>query len=107
MKRPMVIAYRVHWLSYWIFTFFNLVKSPFISLANMLAGEEIAPEFIQDSIQPKALAEALINVLEAEEKTGLVREVGYRVHKQLRLDASSRAADAVLELVRSKRVQTD
>lgn len=107
LKRPMVIAYRVHWLSYWIFTFFNLVKSPFISLANMLAGEEIAPEFIQDSVQPKVLAEALINVLEAEEKTGLVREVGYRVHKQLRLDASSRAADAVLELVRSKRVQTD
>ncbi len=107
LKCPMVIAYRLHWLTHWIFTTFNLIKSPFISLANMLAGEEIAPEILQDSVQPEVLADALIKVLEKEKQTGLVREVGCRVHKQLRLNASSRAADAVLELVRSKQVQTD
>lgn len=104
-KRPMVIAYRMHWLSHWIITFFNLIKSPFISLANMLAGEEIAPEFIQDAVQPKVLAQRLIEILKSEEQSGRVREVGYRVHKQLRLDASSRAADAVLALIRSKQAK--
>ncbi len=107
LKRPMVIAYRLHWLTHWIFTYFNLIKSPFISLANMLAGEEIAPEILQDSVQPEVLADALIRVLEEEEKTGLVREVGYRVHRELRLNASSRAADAVLDLLRSKPVHSN
>jgi len=102
LKRPMVIAYRLHWLTHWIFTTFKLIKSPFISLANMLAGKEIAPELLQDSVQPQVLAEALIAVLEAEEKSGAVREVGYKVHQELRLDASSRAAEAVLGLIRSK-----
>ncbi len=104
LKRPMVIAYRVHWLSYWIFTFFNLIKSSFISLANMLAGEEIAPEFIQDAVQPEALAQALSEILESKERQDTVREVGLRVHKQLRLGASSQAADAVLALIESKQV---
>ncbi len=103
LKRPMVIAYRLHWLSHWIFTFFNLIKSPYISLANMLAGEEIAPELLQDAVQPQALAKALIHVLEMEEQTGRIREIGNRVHRELRLDASSRAAEAVLELMRSRR----
>ncbi|MCP3670997.1 MAG: lipid-A-disaccharide synthase [Gammaproteobacteria bacterium] len=107
LKRPMVIAYRLHWLTHWIFTYFNLIKSPFISLANMLAGEEIAPEILQDAVQPQVLADALIRVLEKEEKTGLVQEVGNKVHRELRLNASSRAADAVLDLLRSKQVHSN
>jgi lipid-A-disaccharide synthase len=102
LKRPMVIAYRMHWLTHWIITFFKLVKSPYISLANMLAGEEIAPELIQDEVQPRAMAAALVHAIEKEKGSGRVREVGDRVHKELRLDASSRAAEAVLELIRTR-----
>ncbi len=107
LKRPMVIAYRLHWLTNWIFNSFKLIKSPYISLANMLAGKEIAPELLQDAVQPQVLAEALITVLETEERNGTVREVGYKVHQELRLDASSQAADAVLELVRSRQAVVD
>lgn len=102
LKRPMVIAYRLHWLTNMMFFRFNMIKSPFVSLANMLAGKEIAPEFIQDAVQPKALAEALINMLASPEHAASIRQVGDRVHQELRLDASSKAADAVLELLNSK-----
>jgi len=108
LKRPMVIAYRLHWLTHWLFfSSIKLIKSPFFSLANMLAGKEIAPELVQNAVQPQVLAEALIAVLEAEEKSGTVREVGYKVHQELRLDASSQAAEAVLELIQSKQTVAD
>lgn len=103
LKRPMVIAYRLQWLTNWIFTRFQLIKSPFISLANMLAGKEIAPEILQDDVQPETLANALIDILESDEIAQTMQEIGDKVHRELRLDASSRAADAVLELIESKK----
>lgn len=102
LKRPMVIAYRLHWLSYWIITRFKLLKAPYVSLANMLAGQEIAPEILQDAVKPEVLAEALIMLLESPEHAAAIRQVGDRVHRELRLDASSKAAEAVLELLNSK-----
>lgn len=103
LKRPMVIAYRLHWLTHWIFTSFKLIKSPFVSLANMLAGREIAPEILQDDVQPEILANALVDILESDEIAKTVQEIGDKVHRELRLDASSRAADAVLELIESNK----
>ncbi len=106
LKRPMVIAYRLHWLTNWLyFSGIRLIKSPFISLANMLAGKEIAPEFIQDAVKPQALAESLVNMLESPGLASSIREIGDRVHNELRLDASSKAAQAILELVESKRAR--
>ncbi|MEJ2528761.1 MAG: lipid-A-disaccharide synthase [Gammaproteobacteria bacterium] len=102
LKRPMVIAYRLHWLSHWIIKRFKLLKAPFVSLANMLAGTEIAPEILQDAVTPANLAAALINLLESPEHTAAIRRVGDRVHTELRQDASSRAAEAVLDLLRTK-----
>lgn len=105
-KKPMVVAYRLQWLTHWIFTRFNLIKSPFVSLANMLAGEEIAPEILQDDVQPQILAKAIIDILESDTIHNTMQEIGQRVHRELRQDASSMAADAVLELLRSKQNST-
>jgi lipid-A-disaccharide synthase len=102
LKRPMVIAYRMHWLTHWIITRFNLIKSPFFSLANMLAGKEIAQEFFQGQVKPEALAKELIKLLESPEHADTIRQVGDKVHRELRQDASSKAAEAVLELLKAK-----
>jgi lipid-A-disaccharide synthase len=98
----MVIAYRLHWLTHWIFTRFKLIKSPFVSLANMLAGKKIAPEILQDDVQPEILFKALSDILESDEIAKSMQEIGDKVHRELRLNASSKAADAVLELLQSK-----
>ncbi|WP_137974335.1 lipid-A-disaccharide synthase [Pseudomonas sp. F(2018)] len=93
-KRPMVVAYKVAPLTYRILK--RLVKSPYISLPNLLAERMLVPELIQDAATPDALAQTLAPLLE----DGAVQTLGFDViHRALRQDASEQAADAVLKLV--------
>jgi lipid-A-disaccharide synthase len=93
-KRPMVVAYKVAPLTYRILK--RLVKSPYISLPNLLAERMLVPELIQDAATPDALAQTLAPLLD----DGAVQTVGFDViHRALRQDASQQAADAVLKLV--------
>jgi lipid-A-disaccharide synthase len=93
-KRPMVVAYKVAPLTYRILK--RLVKSPYISLPNLLAERMLVPELIQDAATPDALAQTLAPLLD----DGAVQTLGFDViHRALRQDASQQAADAVLKLV--------
>lgn len=93
-KRPMVVAYKVAPLTYRILK--RLVKSPYVSLPNLLAERMLVPELIQDAATPDALAQALAPLL----NDGVVQTEGFDViHRALRQDASQQAADAVLKLV--------
>ena len=92
-KRPMVVAYRVAPLTYRILK--RLVKSPYISLPNLLAERLLVPELIQDAATPEALAQAVAPLIDG----GQVQTEGFDViHRALRGDASVSAADAVLKL---------
>ncbi|PIA70848.1 lipid-A-disaccharide synthase [Pseudomonas sediminis] len=92
-KRPMVVAYRVAPLTYRILK--RLVKSPYISLPNLLAERLLVPELIQDAATPEALAQAVAPLIDG----GQVQTEGFDViHRALRRDASQSAADAVLKL---------
>ncbi|RRV23429.1 lipid-A-disaccharide synthase [Pseudomonas sp. o96-267] len=92
-KRPMVVAYRVAPLTYRILK--RLVKSPYISLPNLLAERLLVPELIQDAATPEALAQAVAPLIDG----GQVQTEGFDViHRALRRDASLSAADAVLKL---------
>jgi lipid-A-disaccharide synthase len=102
LKRPMVVAYRLHWLTHWILKTFNLVKSPFISLANLVAGEELVPEYIQQQATPEALAQELEAILRSPERTAQVRQRAAEIHREMRRDASHKAAEAVLRLLEIK-----
>lgn len=93
-KRPMVVAYRVAPLTWRILK--RLVKSPYISLPNLLAQRPLVPELLQDDATPDALAEALSPLIDG----GEAQTEGFdQIHRTLRCDASARAADAVLELL--------
>ncbi len=93
-KRPMVVAYRVAGLTYRILK--RLVKSPYISLPNLLAGRLLVPELIQDAATPQALAATLLPLLDDGSQQV---EFFDAIHRALRQDASAQAAEAVLQLV--------
>jgi len=93
-KRPMVVAYRVAPLTFSILK--RMVKSAYVSLPNLLAQRLLVPELLQEAATPEAMAQLLSPLLEQ----GEVQTEGFdEIHRTLRRDASSQAADAVLELV--------
>ena len=96
-KRPMVVAYRLAPLTFWILK--RMVKSPYISLPNLLAQRLLVPELLQDDATPEALAKTLVPLIDGgEEQTRGFDDI----HRTLRRDASNQAADAVLTLIGHK-----
>lgn len=93
-KRPMVVAYSVAPLTFRILK--RLVKSPYVALPNLLAQRLLVPELLQDAATPEAMAQLLSPLLD----NGDIQTEGFdAIHRTLRCDASSQAAQAVLQLV--------
>ncbi|MEY4591039.1 MAG: hypothetical protein RL497_3115 [Pseudomonadota bacterium] len=97
LKKPMVIAYRVAPLSYWIYK--RLVKVDMIGLPNLLAGEKIAPEFIQDAATTDNLRQAISALLYEPSSHERQKEAFLRLHLSLRRDANQQAANAIHHLI--------
>lgn len=98
-KRPMVVGYRLHPISYHLVKQLRLVKVPFIAMANLLAGRELAPELIQGRCRPELLARAVLAFLDAPGRVAEIQAEYRRIHLRLRRDAAGTAAEAVLELI--------
>jgi lipid-A-disaccharide synthase len=95
--RPLVIAYRVAPLSFAIAK--QLVRVPYIGLPNILCGEAVAPEFLQDAAVPENLAQAVANLLGDEPLRRKIEHRFERLHLELRRNAAERAADALMPLL--------
>lgn len=99
LQRPLVVGYRVDPLTYWLVKTLKLIKVPHVAMANLLAGEELAPEFLQDRCQAERMGPALLALLDDPERVATIRATYARIHGELRRDASRQAAKALLELV--------
>jgi lipid-A-disaccharide synthase len=62
MGVPMAVVYKVSPLSYWMGKM--VIKVPYISLVNLVAGEEVVSELIQDKVEPEGLAQEVLTLLE-------------------------------------------
>jgi lipid-A-disaccharide synthase len=92
-KRPMVIAYRVNWLTYRLMKPKHL--QPWIGLPNILCRDFVVPELTQGEMNPESLAAALLDWLEAPEKMAAVRSRFAALHELLRRDTATLATDAI------------
>lgn len=97
LKKPMVVAYKLSALSHLILSW--LIKTPWISLPNLLAQKALVPEFIQDKATPEALSNALMNYFENPEEARQLSDVFAVMHNELKRDASARAAEAIARLI--------
>lgn len=94
-KTPMVVAYKTNWLTYQIAK--RMVKLQHFSLPNLLANQALVTELLQDGANAEALTAAMRPLLQAD-ATAVSTEF-FNIHQQLRCDASSQAAKAILELI--------
>lgn len=98
-KRPMVVGYRIAPSTHAIVKALGLLKVDRYALPNVLAGETIAPELMQDDCTPGALADAVLAWFSDPDAVEAL-EPRYRdLHLLLRRDASAQAAQAVSELL--------
>jgi len=95
---PTVVLYKVHPLEYEVGR--RIAKVPFIAMPNLLAGEEVFPEFIQNDAHPDRLAEAALRFIQDEALRGdALRKVNRAVATLGSPGSSRRAARVVLSLL--------
>ena len=98
-KRPMVVVYRLGAMTAWILRRLKLVKAKFFAQPNLLADRRVVSEYFQEEIVPESIgAELLMWLKDAERRSGLEREFS-RIHADLRRDAGTRAAQAIVALL--------
>jgi len=98
MAVPMVIVYKVTPLSYRIGKI--LIKTPFIGLANLVAGERVVPELIQDEVTPERLADEALTLIENEHVRNNMITKLHRIRKRLgEGGASERTAKIALGMM--------
>ena len=92
-KCPMVIAYRMHPLSWALMK--RMALQPWVGLPNILCGEFAVPELIQEACTPEALAHEARAWLDAPDRRARVRERFESLHASLRRDTARLATDAL------------
>ncbi|GKW16118.1 lipid-A-disaccharide synthase [Pectobacterium actinidiae] len=97
-KCPMVVGYRMKPFTFWLAQ--RLVKTPWVSLPNLLAGRELVTELLQTECTPEKLAAALLPLFADTEERVELRTTFVDLHQQIRCNADEQAAQAVLELVK-------
>lgn len=100
-RTPMVITYRQSPVTWALMK--RMLYLPWIGLPNILAGASIVPELVQEQATPENLASALQALLEDAQARARQCEHFERIHIALRQDTASRAAEAILGVLRQRR----
>ncbi len=97
LKRPMVVCYRLSSLTWALAK--RLVKIPYISLPNLLAGRELVPELLQDQVTAPIVSTEVLAWLDDPARQDSLYHAFESIHQSIRLDADQQAAAAVCQLL--------
>jgi lipid-A-disaccharide synthase len=93
----MVVSYKTGWLTHAIIS--RMLKVPYVSLPNLLAGRELVPEVLQDDATAQRLAELLLARLGDSALTIKLRSDFTQIHQQIKCNGNEKAAEAVLSVI--------
>ncbi len=94
-KRPMVVAYKLKRLTYFMMQ--RLYKPKYFALPNILSGEQMVPELIQEQVNPQNVAKHLLQQWQRPSKPYLAKCV--ELHQTLKQDADQTSARTAIELL--------
>jgi lipid-A-disaccharide synthase len=98
---PMIILYKVNPLTFWIGR--KLVKLPYIGMVNVIAGEKVVPEFLQEMARPDALAAAALAMLDHPPTLKRMRERLAEVRGTLgEPGVNARAAKVIYQVIEGR-----
>jgi lipid-A-disaccharide synthase len=93
-RKPMVITYK---MAEWTWRLMSRMRyQPWVGLPNIIAGEFIVPELLQHEATPENLAQAVLNALNDPVVAHRLPERLGEIHRLLRRDTATRAAEAIL-----------
>ena len=97
MGVPMAVVYRTSWPTYLAARM--VLRIPHIALVNVIAGQEIVPEFVQHHARPERIARSIVELLRNDERRAHMKEgLQQRVKNRLgESGAVERAADVVVK----------
>ena len=95
-KCPMVVGYKMKAFTFWLAK--KLIKTPYVSLPNILAGKEIVPELLQHDCTPENIANHIVPLLKSDNSE--LKATFLALHKQIRCNADEQAAQAVLDVLK-------
>ncbi|HEX5083128.1 MAG TPA: lipid-A-disaccharide synthase, partial [Blastocatellia bacterium] len=78
---PLIIVYRASQLNWRIFR--PLINTPFVGMPNLIAGKEIAPELLQDDLNPEKLSNLIVEFLSDPARRARARADLAEVRKKL------------------------
>lgn len=96
-KRPMVIAYKLHWFNAWRMKGKALL--PWVGLPNVLANETLVPERLQDDCTGELIAADALAWLDDAPRRERVAARFLEIHQQLRCNTAQRAGDAIAQIL--------
>ncbi|GAB4392997.1 MAG: lipid-A-disaccharide synthase [Gammaproteobacteria bacterium] len=103
LKKPMVVAYKVSPVTAWIVR--RLLTIKYIAQPNILSGEALVPEFLQQQVKPEILGQALFNWLDNPEAVKQLQQRFHDIHHDLLQGGSTKAADAIGELLTARDIK--
>lgn len=100
LRRPMVITYRMPRVSWWIIN--SLSYQPYAGLPNILSGERVVPEYIQDEATPDNLARAALELMQDEAARARIQARFTLLLHELRQDTGQRLVEALQPVLQGR-----
>jgi len=98
MRTPMIVTYRLSWFTAWLAR--RTVNPPMIALPNILAGEFVAPELVQEECTPENIAGKAVEMLSRPEISSRMKDKLERVALGMgEPGAAARAAARILDIL--------
>ena len=96
--KPMLAAYKVSASTAAIIRLFKMIKAPYFTLPNNLAGEALVPELIQEEVTCENIVKQLQILFEQDEQADYRQQRFTEIHRQLAINSSQSAANAIINL---------
>ncbi|MBM87760.1 MAG: hypothetical protein CMQ41_05225 [Gammaproteobacteria bacterium] len=98
----MIICYKMSSITYAIGS--RLLKVPYIGLPNLLAGEKLIPEYLQDEVTVNNLQKEIDNYLKNPKSFDEALSTFSDIHSSLQGGASKKAAEAISKAINGKHI---